>query len=323
MSSWRRSREWLWRCRSDSPWRRWDGWCPDRETARPATSPAASRPAGCAAAPTAITVQSLPPLPCSTRRTPASAVDFADLQTDGLRSAKARRISRRQCGARRKARHRLKEADNLVGAENHRQRAWRTGIGDPLRDLGMTQRHAVEVPQRTHRLVQRPPRDSGRNHMHLEGVDILQTEPVRRVAEVAGKLRHRMYVGLLRGRGTDCGSSCPRSCAGEAGSTRPSLLLFLRLRFNSRNPFKTEASPVNPPARSPRQRLRCVPSMFNRLGVKGALANLMEVKAATSREVHIHQGSGCRSGRGAGKAINLPGKGLRHISESLDEGTAR
>ncbi|MDX8457152.1 hypothetical protein RFM98_30995, partial [Mesorhizobium sp. VK9D] len=34
-----------------------------------------------------------------------------------------------------------------------------------------------------------------------------------------------------------------------------------------------------PTRQMPRQRLRCVPSMFNRLGVKVPLANLMEVKA--------------------------------------------
>ena len=34
---------------------------------------------------------------------------------------------------------------------------------------------------------------------------------------------------------------------------------------------------------------------------------------ATSREVHIHQGQGCRSGRCAGKAIELTWGGLRHV----------
>lgn len=73
----------------------------------------------------------------------AFAIDVADLQPDGLRSAKARGRGRRQGGARLQARHRLEKADNLVGAENDRQRAWSAGIGDPLRDLGMTQRHAT------------------------------------------------------------------------------------------------------------------------------------------------------------------------------------
>ena len=88
---------------------------------------------------------------------PATAVDVADLQPDGLRGAKTCCVGRRQGRARLQARHRLQETDNLVGAENHRQRARRAGIHDPLRNLGMAQRHAVEEPQRAHRLVQRRP----------------------------------------------------------------------------------------------------------------------------------------------------------------------
>jgi hypothetical protein len=33
----------------------------------------------------------------------------------------------------------LQEADNLVGAQNHRQRTRRAGMDNPLRNLGMAQ----------------------------------------------------------------------------------------------------------------------------------------------------------------------------------------
>jgi hypothetical protein len=46
----------------------------------------------------------------------------------------------------------------------------------------VAQRHTVEEPQRAHHLVQRRPRNPGRDQMHLEGADLLKAEPVRRTA---------------------------------------------------------------------------------------------------------------------------------------------
>ncbi|PBB98899.1 hypothetical protein CK224_04585 [Mesorhizobium sp. WSM3862] len=69
----------------------------------------------------------------------AAAAVIADLQPDGLRGAKTRCVGRRQRRARLQARHCFQEVDDLVRAENHRQRAWRAGINDPFRDLGMAQ----------------------------------------------------------------------------------------------------------------------------------------------------------------------------------------
>lgn len=67
-------------------------------------------------------------------------------------------------------------------------------------NFGMAERHAVEEPQRTNRLVQRRPRKPRRDEMHLKGANVFQAKRLRRPAEVAGKLRHRMNVGSLRGR---------------------------------------------------------------------------------------------------------------------------
>ena len=48
-------------------------------------------------------------------------------------------IGRRQGRPRLQARDRFQEADNLVGAQNHRQRTLRAGMDNPLRNLGMAQ----------------------------------------------------------------------------------------------------------------------------------------------------------------------------------------
>lgn len=190
---------------------------------------------------------------------PAFAVDVADLQSDGLRRTKSRGIGRGQRRSRLRARHRLEEADHLVGAQHRRQRARRAGIDNPLRDLGMAERHSVEEPQRTHRLVQRRPRDPRRDEMHLEGADVFQAKPLRGSAEVAGKLRHRAHVGSLRRRRQiadrhvldhasakraqlgHLGHSCSKGCASTAA--------ILQNRSFNRNPSH----------QMPRQRLRSIP----------------------------------------------------------------
>ncbi len=89
----------------------------------------------------------------------AFAVDVADLQSDRLRRTKSCGIGRGQRRSRLPARHRFQKAYDFVGAQNRRQRAGRARIDDPLRDLGMAERHALEEPQRAYRLVQRRPRD--------------------------------------------------------------------------------------------------------------------------------------------------------------------
>lgn len=177
----------------------------------------------------------------------ATAVDVADLQPDGLRGAKTRCVGPRQRRTRLQARHRLQESDDLVGAENYRQRAWRAGIDDPFRNLGMAERHAVEEPQRAHRLVQRRPRETGRDQMHLKGADIFKAKAVRGSAEMAGKLRHRVHVGSLRGRRQIADrhvfdhAPAKRAQLGHLSAPVP------RLRFNSRNPSKQKPHPQTDP----------------------------------------------------------------------------
>ncbi|MER9690183.1 hypothetical protein [Mesorhizobium sp. M0139] len=53
----------------------------------------------------------------------------------------------------------------------------------------------------------------------------------------------------------------------------------LKVALQQQQSFKTEASSAKSVHQNSRQRLRCVPSMFNRLGGESPLANLMEVKA--------------------------------------------
>jgi hypothetical protein len=59
---------------------------------------------------------------------------------------------------------------------------------------------SIEEAQRTDRLVQRRPRDPGRDQMDLEGSHILQIQPARRVAKIAAELRDGVNVGSLRRR---------------------------------------------------------------------------------------------------------------------------
>src|SRR3546814_533421 len=97
-------------------------------------------------------------------------------------------------------RHRLQEANHLVSTQHHRQLARLAGIGDPLRDLTMAERHAIKEPEGADRLVQPGPRGARRDQMHLERTYVLQTEPVRRAVEISAELRHRVDIGSLRCR---------------------------------------------------------------------------------------------------------------------------
>ena len=179
----------------------------------------------------------------------AFAVDVADLQPDGLRGAKARGIGRGQRRARLQARHRLEEPDDLVGAQHDRQRARRAGVDDPLRDLGMAERHAVEEPQRAHRLVQRRPRNPGRDQMDLEGAHVLQAEPIRRSPEVAGKLRHRVHVGSLRRRRQIADRHVLDHAPAKRAQLGHLIAPVLKIALQQPQSFKTEASSANRPAK--------------------------------------------------------------------------
>jgi hypothetical protein len=128
------------------------------------------------------------------------AVDVADLQADRFRDAQSSGIGGGQRRTGLQAGHRFEEADDLVGIEHHRQLARHAGVGDALRHIGVTQRDAVEEPQRAHRLVQCRPRNPVCHQMHLKGTNLLRAKPVGRPAEMTGKLRHRMNVGSLRRR---------------------------------------------------------------------------------------------------------------------------
>ena len=67
---------------------------------------------------------------------------------------------------------------HLVGTQHNRQLARLARIGDPLRYLVVTERHAVQEAQRTDDLVQRCPRYPFRRQMNLERADLLQSKPI-------------------------------------------------------------------------------------------------------------------------------------------------
>ena len=128
------------------------------------------------------------------------AVDVADLQADHLGGAQPRRIGRRQRGARLQAWHCLEKPHHLIGTQHHRQLARLPRIRDPLGNLVMAKRDAIEEPQSADRLVQSRPRDPARHQVDLERPHVLQAEPVRRPAEEAAELRDRVNVGSLSRR---------------------------------------------------------------------------------------------------------------------------
>src|SRR6478736_5243076 len=83
--------------------------------------------------------------------------------------------------------------------------------------------------------------------MHLEGADVLKSEPLRRAAEMAGKLCHRVHVGSLRGRRQIADRHVLDHALARGLNSAISMLLFQRLRFNSRNRSKQKLHPQTDP----------------------------------------------------------------------------
>src|SRR6476469_10324500 len=85
--------------------------------------------------------------------------------------------------------------------------------------------------------------------MHLEGADVLKSEPLRRAAEMAGKLCHRVYVGSLRGRR----QIADRHVLDHAPAKRAQLGHLIapvpKIALQQPQSFTTEASPANRPAK--------------------------------------------------------------------------
>ena len=127
----------------------------------------------------------------------AAAVDVGRLQADHLRHPQPRSVGGGQRDTRLEARDGFEKAHDFVGAQNGRQLARFAGIGDPLRDRIAAERHTVEETQRADDLIERRPGDALRDQMHLVGADVLQPEPIRRMAEISAEHRNRVDVGSL------------------------------------------------------------------------------------------------------------------------------
>jgi hypothetical protein len=112
--------------------------------------------------------------------------DVGDLQKNDFRHAQSGGIDGGQRSAAFRARDCLQEAHNLVGAQYDRQLAQLTRVGDALRHRGLAERHTIEKPKRADDLVQRRPRDSRRNQMNPEGVDIFQAQTIRGATKYTG-----------------------------------------------------------------------------------------------------------------------------------------
>jgi hypothetical protein len=130
----------------------------------------------------------------------AAAVDVADLQRSDFGHPQTRGIGRGQRHARLQARYRFQKPYDLVGAQHRRQLARLAGVGDPLGDRRLAERHPVKEAQRAHDKIERSPRNPFRREVDLIGAHILQSEAIGRAAEILAEPRHRMEVGSLRRR---------------------------------------------------------------------------------------------------------------------------
>ncbi len=131
-----------------------------------------------------------------TRRSPPSRKPGRRLQQSRLTVS---RIRRGQRGTGLDAWYRLQEAHHLISSQYPGQVARRLRIRYPLRQVRLLERHAVEEPKGADRLIQLRPRYAASDQMNLEGAHLLQAKPLRRAAEEAAELGHRMSAGS-RGR---------------------------------------------------------------------------------------------------------------------------
>src|SRR3984893_15513089 len=129
-----------------------------------------------------MTYRSRPPLPCSTRMTMRLLTMSATLMPAASEARNAAaydvvsapRAFRRGAGL--QARHRLQEAHNLIGSQHYRQFARCPGIRDPLWQVGLFERDAIQKAKGADGLFQRRPRHPTSDQMHLEGANVLQVK---------------------------------------------------------------------------------------------------------------------------------------------------
>ncbi len=112
-----------------------------------------------------------------------AAVDVGELEAGQLGRTQSGGIASGQRDPVLQVGHRLEEPHHLLGTEHDRKLAWFARIGDPLRQVGSTQRGAVEEPQRTDDLVQPRPRDAAGDQIQLECTHVVEAKPVRRAAK--------------------------------------------------------------------------------------------------------------------------------------------
>ena len=103
--------------------------------------------------------------------------------TGRLGGAQSGRIRSGQRGTSLQAGHRLQEAHDLVRSKDYGQFARRAGMRNPLRQIGLLERNAVQETKRADRLVQCRPRHPAGDKVDLKGPHVLQAEPIRRAAE--------------------------------------------------------------------------------------------------------------------------------------------
>jgi hypothetical protein len=87
----------------------------------------------------------------------AAAVDIGDLEACRFGRAQPGRIGRGQRGTRLQARYRFQETHDFIRTQHHRQLLRLTSMRDPLRQVRLLERYAVQEAKGADGLVQRRP----------------------------------------------------------------------------------------------------------------------------------------------------------------------
>ena len=147
----------------------------------------------------------------------ALAVDVRDLQRDDLGDAQAGAIGDAERGLVLDAGRRLQEARDLLGAQDDRQLARLMHDRQMPGRVGAIERHGEEEPQRRDGGVDERRAGAGLGQMQLETAQVLVGRRVRRPADEPCQVYNGANVVMLGLRREMADTSCPRSCAGEAG----------------------------------------------------------------------------------------------------------
>ena len=141
------------------------------------------------------------PLPLLNANGHALAVDVPDLQRHHLRGAQTRPVGHRQRRLVLQPRGRVQQPGDLLDAQDHRQGPFRSHMAGLRRQLGVSEGHLAEEPQRRHRRVQTGSAHTAVGQVQLVAAQVLRRGRCQGPPQEGGELPHGADVarlGLLR-----------------------------------------------------------------------------------------------------------------------------